>query len=253
MVLVDLKEISGLPLKLNKNKLVFGRGMNSVIPEARTKERMQAVLKNPKAKAPKEFYYMYRDVCLEKDRRLIRKNNLRYDITILPPFKVGDEYNKTFGHYHQKVPKTRVFWPEIYQILEGQAHYLMQSKDEVMVFDARKGDKCVMLPGFAHITINPNTREPLVMANWVYPGFKSNYGPIEKNQGGMWYETTQGFVPNKKYKKNPPIKIITAKDFPDFGVTSKPMYYEAIKNPKSFQWLVKPQKYLKKFKEYREN
>ncbi|MCH7902689.1 hypothetical protein IIC68_02965, partial [archaeon] len=239
MVLIDLKE-SGLPLKLQKNKLIFGRGMTKVIPEARTRERMGAVLKDKKAKAPQEFYYMYRDVCLEKDRREIRKNDLRYDITVLPPFTVGGEYNKTFGHYHPKIPKTRTYWPEIYEVLHGKAHYLLQSDKEFLVFEARKGDKCVMLPGFAHVTVNPGS-ETLVMANWVYPGFKSDYLPIEKKKGVHWYETEQGFIPNKNYSKQFPIQLITPKEFEQFGVTKRPMYKEAMAKPENFKWLVKPQ------------
>tara|TARA_Y100000310_G_scaffold229792_1_gene232225 strand:+ start:4316 stop:5080 length:765 start_codon:yes stop_codon:yes gene_type:complete len=252
MNITDLRKISGLPIKLKGNKLVFGKGMKKVVPEGRTRERMAAVLKNPKAKAPKEFYDMYRDVAMEKDRKKIMANNLRFDITILPAFNVGDEPNKTFGHYHPKVPKTKTWWPELYEILSGHAHYLLQNGSEFLVFDAKPGDKCLMLPGFAHVTVNPSSKEPLVMANWVYPGFKSNYGPIEKLQGAQWYETSKGFVKNKKYKKNPPVQLISSKSFPEFGYSnSRPMYPDAIKNPKKFEWLSKPQKYLKKFAEYR--
>ncbi|MFH1391514.1 MAG: glucose-6-phosphate isomerase family protein [Candidatus Diapherotrites archaeon] len=249
---VDLRKISGLPLKLRGNKLVFGKGMKKVVPEARTREMMLAVLKNPKSKAPKEFYDMYRDVCLEKDKGKINANNLRYDITILPAFNVGGEPNKTFGHYHPKVPKTKTYWPEIYEVLHGRAHYLLQNGKEFLVFDARPGDKCLMLPGFCHVTVNPSSKEPLVMANWVFPGFRSNYGPIEKLHGAQWYETTKGFVKNKKYKRISPIQLISSKSFSEFGYSnSKPMYSDAIKNPKKFEWLSKPQKYLGKFDEYR--
>jgi len=251
---INLKKISGLPIKLNKNKLGFGNGMKKIVPEARTRERMLSVLKNPKAKSPKEFYYMYRDVAMEKDRKKIRANNLRYDITVLPAFKIGDEPNKTFGHYHPKAPKTSTRWPEIYEILHGHAHYLLQNGKEFLVFDAKPGDKCLMLPGFAHVTVNPSSTETLVMANWVCPDFKSNYRLIENFRGAQWYETTDGFIPNMHYKGIPPVQLITSKSFPELGFANdRPMYPDAIKQPKKFQWLVKPQKYLGKFKEYRKN
>ena len=251
MVLKDLKEISGLPIKLNGNKLVFGKGMKKVIPVVRTKEQMKPVLKNPKAKAPTDFYYMYRDVAMNKDRKKIIVNNLRFDITVLPPFTVGDEPNKTFGHFHPTPKGGAVSWPEVYEVLSGRAHYLLQSNKEFLVFDAKPGDKCLMLPGFGHVSVNPSSKEPLVMANWVYPGFKSNYGPIKKNKGACWFETTKGFVKNKTYKKAPPIQIISPREFPKFGLTKNPMYSVGIKNPKKFEWLEKPQNYLKEFEKYR--
>ena len=181
------------------------------------------------------------------------KNNLRYDITILPAFKVGDEFNKTLGHFHPKVPKTTTWFPEIYQVLSGNAHYLLQNEKEFLVYDARPGDKCVMLPGFGHVTVNPSEKETLVMANWVYPNFKSDYKPVVKKHGMEWFETDQGFEENKKYKTHAEMEIISPKRFPELGITEKPMYIEAMKNPKKFQWLVKPQEYLEGFKEYKKS
>jgi len=251
MVLKDLETISGLPIKLRGNKLVFGKGVEEVVPDVRTNHQMKPVLKNKKARAPREFYYMYRDVAMGKDRGKIAANGLRFDITVLPPFNVGDEPNKTFGHFHP-TPKGRACsWPEVYEVLSGHAHYLLQSKGEFLVFDARPGDKCLMLPGFGHITVNPSSQEPLVMANWVYPGFKSDYGPIEKNKGACWFETTKGFVKNPAYKKVLAIQLIAVREFPEFGLTEKPMYSAGVKNPRRFEWLVKPWKYLSAFKEYK--
>ena len=251
MVLKDLKEISGLPLKLNGNSLVFGKDMKKVVPEARTKERMNAVLKDKFGRAPKEFYYMYRDVCIESQRKKIANKDLRFDITILPAFVVGEEYNKTFGHYHPQILGQKIQWPEVYEVLNGTAHFILQNKNEVLVFNAKKGDKCVMLPDFAHVTVNPSEKEPLVMANWVCPNFSSDYSFFEKFNGAMWYDTVNGFVKNSAYKKIPNLKLISSKEFPKFGLTKKPMYLEAMKNPKKFEWLSKPWKYSKEFKKYR--
>ena len=39
-----------------------------------------------------ELYYMYRG--------LQEKDNLRYDITVIPPRMLGEEFTKTKGHYH---------------------------------------------------------------------------------------------------------------------------------------------------------
>ncbi len=252
MALIDLKKAGGLPLKLDGHKLVFGKGMGIAVPEARTYKRMEAVLKNPNVEAPPEFYYMYRDVHLKKDAAKIRANGLRYDITVLPAFSVGGEFNKTFGHCHPKVTGTDTWYPEVYEVLHGRAHFLQQNGPEFLVFDCRTGDKCVMLPGFAHVTVNPSDSETLVLANWVCPGFESDYSPIEAKRGAMYYETHHGFVPNKAYESAPHVRLASPKEFPEFGITKKPIYAEAVKNPKKFAWLVRPQGYGALFKKYRE-
>jgi len=253
MAIIELKKASGLPLKLDGAKLIFGAGMGKIEADVRNRERMKSVLKNPAVESPPEFYYMYRNVHLRKDAKKIMENNLRYDVTILPPFSVGGEFNKTFGHYHPKVAGTDTWYPEVYEVLHGHAHYLLQKDDEFLVFDARAGDKCLMIPGFAHITVNPSEGETLVMANWVYPGFESDYVPIEKMRGAMYYETHHGFVPNKEYGHGiPHVKLIAPRAFPEFGLTKKPIYSEAMKNPKKFAWLARPQEFSSLFDRYRE-
>ena len=253
MPLIDLSKSSGLPLKLDAEyKLLFGRGVENAKADARTRERMEAVLKNPAVEAPPEFYYMYRNIHLKKDTAKIDKSNLRYDITVLPPFNVGGEYNKTFGHYHPKVAGTDTWFPEVYEVLHGHAHYLLQNGEEFLVFDARRGDKCLMLPGFAHVTVNPSEREPLVMANWVFPGFESDYKPIEKMGGAQYFETHHGFVPNKKYSDIPHVKLIAPKIFPELGLSRRPLYTEGTANTKKFSWLFEPQNFSELFAKYRE-
>ncbi len=253
MANVNLQKASGLPLKLDGNKLIFGKGMSNVIADIRTRERMNAVLKNPNVESPDEFYYMYRNVHRKADEKKIVENNLRYDITILPGFSVGGEFNKTFGHFHPKVLGTDTWYPEVYEVLHGHAHYLLQNDKEFLVFDARVGDKCLMIPGYAHITVNPSETETLVMANWVYPGFESNYKPIEQMGGGEYFETHHGFVPNRKYPQVRHVKLITPKVFSPLDLTKKPLYTEAIEKPEKFAWLSKPQDFLGLFAKYLES
>jgi len=248
----DLLEKSGLNIKLDNNRLVFGEGITKIEADIRKKVRMRTVLKNPESPVPEDFYYMYRNVHRQEDESWITGNKLRYDITILPPFKAGDEYNKTFGHYHPKVPNTNTWYPEIYEVLHGEAHYLQQNGEEFLLCKVKAGEKCVMLPGFGHITVNAGT-EPLAMSNWVYPGFASDYGPIEEKKGAEWFMTENGFVKNTNYENIPEItEINSVKEFSEFGVEEGPMYLSAKKEPEKFRWLSEPQNFEELFEKYRE-
>jgi len=106
---------------------------------------------------------MFREVSKdEKDARKIKEKGLRYDITIIPPNKLGMEFVKTAGHYHPFLPGSKMTYPELYEVLEGEAHYLLQRREQergteritdVVVVKAKKGDKVIIPPNYGHVTI----------------------------------------------------------------------------------------------------
>lgn len=89
----------------------------------------------------------------------MRKFGLRYDITVIPPAKLGKEYVKTVGHYHRKAPKVNVSYTEVYQVLEGSAIYFMQKAGkkgralDIAVVEAEIGDIVFIQSDYGHITI----------------------------------------------------------------------------------------------------
>jgi len=144
-----------------------------------------------------ELYYMYRGVK--------KKDELRYDITIIPSLMLGKEYNKTKGHEHIENFK------EIYTVLKGEAIYLMQKRKEKEITDAyavkaRKGDAVIIPAGYGHFTINPNAKD-LKMANWMADNVKSDYSPIEKMAGACYFYTTSGWIKNKSYSEVPELRF----------------------------------------------
>jgi glucose-6-phosphate isomerase, archaeal len=146
-----------------------------------------------------ELYYMYRG--------MKKKDNLRYDITVIPPKMLGKEFVKTKGHYH--LGKNG----EIYIVLKGEALYLVQlkasKKDEikdVYAVKAKKGDVVVIPPFYGHITINPS-RKKLEMANWMDDKCQSDYSFFEQMNGACYFYTKNGWIKNEKYKKVPKLRF----------------------------------------------
>jgi glucose-6-phosphate isomerase len=111
-----------------QKKLIFGETIRT--SDVRTLYDMREVIADRKwleIANNFELYYMYRELARnEKELRLIREFGLRYDITVIPPAMLGKEFVKTAGHYHPKAPGTNVSFSEVYQILEGEAAYLLQ-------------------------------------------------------------------------------------------------------------------------------
>ncbi len=201
-----------------------------------------------------ELYYMYRDLYLsKKDREILLTTGLRYDITVIPSRMLGEEYVKTAGHYHPLVPGTEVTYPELYEVLEGEAHFLLQrpmnfdSVSDVVVVEAKKGDKVLIPPNYGHVTINPS-KKILKIANLVARDFESIYEPMRKIGGAAYFELRDGFVANKKYSRLAPIKRVKLVSIISLGLRRGQEIYGLVrKDPALLSYLVKPQLYLEEF------
>ncbi|NYT02456.1 MAG: glucose-6-phosphate isomerase [Methanosarcinales archaeon] len=195
-----------------------------------------------------ELYYMYRDLYLSRaDRDRLLEHDLRYDITVIPPRTLGSEYVKTAGHYHPLVPGQSVSYPEIYEVLEGEALYLLQNEDasDVVAVKATAGDKVLIPPGYGHITINPSNKR-LKMANFIARSFSSNYGPIKERKGAAYYCTTQGYVRNREYPSPGDLRQaspLAREKLRELGMSRSREMYSLVREPHRLEMLTSPQKH----------
>lgn len=163
-------------------------------PDIRYLDDMRKVLYDQKwaERAPNfELYYMYRGIR--------QKDNLRYDITVIPSRMLGKEFAKTKGHEHLGK------YGEAYIVLEGRAIYLLQKRkgnqiEDVYAIKAKKGEVAVIPPDYGHVTINPSKKD-LKMANWISKKCQSDYQLFEKMRGACYYYTKRGWIRNGNYKK----------------------------------------------------
>lgn len=229
----DLSKTSGLEIKLdlNKNELVFGKGINFSKPAVRTLLQMREVLLDKEIKEPQELYYMYRDVYRIADKSLLERNLLRYDVTVIRSDSLGRELMKTAGHYH---PGN---YGELYEVLYGHCFCLMQRAsigdhqaiEEVLLVEASAGEKICIPPGFGHILVNLGP-EQLVTSNWVSSLFSSEYDLYKKGGGAAYFIIKANgkleFMPNPYYKKTAEIKLLKpAAVIEQFGLAKgKPIY-----------------------------
>jgi len=199
------------------------------------------------------LYFMYRDVCFsEEDRELIRRNGLRYDVTIIPPALLGVEYVKTAGHYHPPVPGQRLSYPELYYVLKGEAHYLLQKAEgsrvvDVILVKAKEGDNVLIPPGYGHVTINPSSKE-LAMANWVCRDFSSVYKPYVEKNGAAFFELAGGrLVENGSYGPLPEVRLFQSANYEEFGLQKGRDAYSLIGNLDVLEYLKNPGKHRRLF------
>jgi len=171
----------------------------AIKPQIRFLKEMKNVLYGRKwAKtAPNlKLYYIYRNVK--------RKGELRYDITVIPPKMLGDEFVKTKGNRNSNK------YPEVYTVLQGQAFFLMQkvkgkTVKDVFLSKLKRGNWIIVPSDYYVVAINPS-KKTLKTGNWVSNKNKNIYEAVKKMKGACYFYTKNGWIKNKNYKKIPKLK-----------------------------------------------
>ena len=230
--------------------------LNKLQPDVRYLEDMKSVIYDKewlKTAPNTELYYMYRDLAEnEKDFMKIVKNNLRYDITILKPQKLGKELNKTMGHDHPIVPGTDITYPGIYEVLEGKALFILQDSDgdtikDIKAIKACAGDKIIVPPNYEHLFINIG-KTNLKTCNWICRSFSTHIYKPFKLKHGFGYYALKGFlgikwVKNQSYFSVPNLKFTNPNQFYKFYIRKNQPIYTLIDQPNQLDFLRNPQKY----------
>jgi glucose-6-phosphate isomerase len=188
-----------------------------------------------------DMYYMYREV--------LKKNTLRFDITVLPPRITEKEYNKTYGHYHPEA-SDGISYPEVYQVLNGKAAFILQKRNNNGSIDAyfvgaSKGDTLLIPPNFGHVTINQGD-ETLALSNLVSSSFNSVYDEFKTNHGAAYYYLEgHELVQNPNYFVRDMHRIRPDDINKRFGFESKDLLSEFAVDPERFSFLEDPKVLLK--------
>ncbi|MFA6490172.1 MAG: glucose-6-phosphate isomerase family protein [Candidatus Micrarchaeia archaeon] len=231
-------------LKFDLDALLFGK--DRVEPRTRTMGAMLPVVaepdKMPEGMEDEVTYYMYREVD--------RIGNIRYDITRILSLDLCTERNKTFGHVHPP-SKTGTPWSEVYEVLSGEAHFLLQKiipsgVEDALLLSAKKGDCLLVPPGYGHVTINAGKGD-LLMANLVSDGFEADYSIYAQRRGACFYEMLDGKLVKNEMHYGSQFglrEMASAKFSSQFGCFEpfkKGNLLEVAKNPKAIEFLEKPE------------
>ena len=161
----------------------------------KTHKEIEDVLMDPKFKGVKEPYFVIREAA--------------QNITIVSPGLNGDEYNKTYGHFHAYMGV------EIYNCLYGQGLLIMQRNDEsgeakeFKVITIYNGKQVEVPSGFGHCLVNIGKGFLVTLDN--APDFVKGheYEPVKEKRGfAYWIVEKKGevaFERNPSYKVHPQI------------------------------------------------
>lgn len=199
-------------------------------------------------------YLGYRQIYLPEHKEIVEQNHLQYDLTIVPPIMLGNEFNKTVGHYHANKPGTDIAHPEYYEVLNGRGLFILQKMDgkfeqviDVIIIEAKTGDQVMYPPNYGHNFVNLGL-DVLVTANWLSTDYKPLYEPIAQRRGMAYYVIKKNggyeLVPNKHYSELPSPRMVESIN------NLSPMYGTAVTDPGKFDFLNNPEKYANMFTQW---
>ena len=220
-MLLDLEQISGLPVRLNTDlcEFLLDSRLNRPTFCTRTLHELDPVWANRVDGEDRVIYRYTSPLWLTGDEELWKRARIGYGIVFFPPGVFGGEYVKSSGQYHAILPGQTMATPEIYTVLVGQGHFLLQQStppyedipDAVLV-DVNAGETFIVPPDYGHLQINP-TNGPLIFSYTAMHPLVSNYEPYRHRRGAIYYEMAEGperFVFNPRYSKRIPLRVLQA-------------------------------------------
>lgn len=187
------------------------------LASTRSLEAIRPVLKDQGCLGPDTLYWVFSDV-----------SSKWANVTIIAPGKIGEEYPKTFGHYHPDDAPD-----EIYHLIEGEGVLILQKEhfeggilvaqkvDEVLLVKAKSGDEIVIRKEYGHSWSNVGKGILISYDNWKIGHTPADYQPIEKMHGMAYYLVEEDgavkAVANSNYMDLPEPVWLTAEEFKNRG------------------------------------
>ena len=253
----------GLPISIDEKTNEFKFDSDVLIEKSSSKEtnKMKGLLYCEKDIDDNHSinYTFYNNVMKKSDAHLYNNRHYSNGITVLMPGLVNGECRKNSGHFHEVSEGHMLPFPETYEILCGEAVFMIQickdfhnlenglKVDSVKAVFMKAGDKIVVPPYCAHVAINIG--DDIMAFGNLAAICNLNYEPIKVMHGLCYYVLKVNnkvvFVPNNRYNNIPLLKVTEAKENVNLGLLKNKSLYEMYTaNPDAYAYLSEPEKYI---------
>ncbi|WP_195854133.1 glucose-6-phosphate isomerase family protein [Aerococcus tenax] len=199
------------------------------------------------------IYDVYRGLYLPNDVEKFKDKDYQYDITIVFPGTINGERKKTSGHYHGWNESKKNTYPEIYEVIEGRAAFILQKAlnfkddpkdlkvEDVIIAVVDKGETLIVPANYGHCSVNIGDG-PLVFSNLAYTPCEINYDPVTYYNGmGYFIFDDNGEISvrkNNNYSKLPDVRFAKTSDDKKLGtVKGEPIYSRFLSDPDTYKYL----------------
>ncbi len=196
------------------------------------------------------LYALYEKNAREEDISIFNGYDINYNLKVVLPGLVGDEYIKSIPHFHPVDNTTGETFTEIHEIIQGEGIILLQKNEEtrdlvnkVSAVEFKPGDQLFIRSGNGHTTINTG-REPVIIGSLIKRSSETNFEPFMERRGCIYYliRTEDGrseFVFNPHYPKSVGLDILPAPALDNPHRTEGSIYQAFVQDPERFSVLWK--------------
>lgn len=246
--MMDIRENTGLPIESDEGKITFNSSeiaVKNIITFQ--KKDLRNFVKKPTWEENEEnegVFQLYQEIKKIEDKEYW--DDIQFDIIVICPGFLGEEYNKTIG-YCRSMAENGFRFPEIYQIAEGYAEFfLQQSRDkheqikEAIMIRAQKHDLIVIPPSYNVTIINPSEKKNII-SRLRAVDVEEVTADYEKTKGECYYRLEEGkWEFNSNYEEIPVLKLETPQNQWKSLKRGVPIYASYVINPRRFRSLIEP-------------
>lgn len=243
----DLSSRAGIALSLRGGVARLGPDLLVEDDRIRRLAELAPVTAEPVGRRGRRVEYRMLNGVREADDTRLQGHPLRYELTIMGGRPIGSEAAKTFGHVHIRPAGAMFGYPEVVEVVHGEAGFLIQdlrgSPDGPMstaawLVRARPGDWVILPPELAHVTIDLGAG-PLVFSDVIDRRAAGIYSGVAEAAGFGWYVGSEGRLwRNPHYVEVPRLIDVDAVDWS--GPAAGILYRVFRQDPDAFAWLSDP-------------
>jgi glucose-6-phosphate isomerase, archaeal len=246
----DLADRAGLPLKLKAGRMVPGADVLVEEDLVRRLADMRDVLADGAGHQGRSIAYRMLNGVRRAEDDHLADLPLRYELTAMTGRPIGWEAAKTLGHVHVRPQGSSIGYPEVVEVVHGEAGFLVQDlvasphgplSRRAWLVRARAGDRVVLPPDLAHVTIDLGAG-PLVFSDVIDRAARGIYAGVAAARGFGWYVGADGqLCANPRYAQAPLLEEVSAVEWS--GPATAALYSTFRDEPSRFSWLSEPERF----------
>ena len=244
---MDLREVLGLPIESTETTITYNdaeiTSKSLFIQNLLEHKRILEIDKNEIGE-DLEVFRTYEGIGKIQDKELW--NDIKYSIVVLQSGQIDGQYFNTIGYY-RSFAENGCCYPEIFQLAEGYAEFLLQQPREnhaqvkdVVVIRMQKYDILVIPPSYGVTIINPSDKVAIISRIRASDAEEIKE-PFYNTKGGCYYRLTDGkWDYNLDYEEIPNLRLGEPQNKWKSLKRGIPIYSSYTYNPRFFKPLIEP-------------